>query len=67
MKNNESFEESPAPDEKSVREELEQVRRMILDTQANIVQVKADAMKDPSQAGALVHLKTILEIGRAHV
>ena len=44
-----------------MRAELELLHRMILDTQAEIVQVKEDALQDPNRAGELISLKIILE------
>ena len=47
--------------EKELRDELEQLHREILDTRAQIAQVKEDAVQDPRRAGELVNLKTILD------
>ena len=58
---NKSFENFYNSREKIVRAELELLHRMILDTQAEIVQVKEDALQDPNRAGELISLKIILE------
>ena len=58
---NRSFENFYNSREKTVRTELELLHRMMLDTQAEIVQVKEDALQDPSRAGELISLKIILE------
>ncbi|HUC31516.1 MAG TPA: hypothetical protein VMR99_02390 [Candidatus Paceibacterota bacterium] len=56
-----SFEHPPASEEKAIRDELELLHRRILDTEAEIAQVKEDAVKDPSRVRELVSLKTILD------
>jgi len=55
-----AFEKHPVPREKEIRAELEQLHRMILDTKAQIAQVKEDAVEDLGRVKELVSLNTIL-------
>jgi small-conductance mechanosensitive channel len=55
-----TFEKHPMSREKEIRTELEQIHRMMLDTKAQIAQVKEDATEDLSRVKELVSLNTIL-------
>jgi len=55
-----TFEKRPVSREKEIKTELERLYRMILDTKAQIAQVKEDATEDLSRVKELVPLNTIL-------
>jgi hypothetical protein len=55
-----TFEKHPVSREKEIRAELERLYRMILDTKAQIAQVKEDSTEDLSRVKELVSLHTIL-------
>ncbi len=57
--------ERPGLEERSAKEQLEELYRMIMDTQAEMAQIKADAVDEPSRARELVSLQRTLDALRA--
>ena len=56
-----AFEDPRPAHEKELREKLEETRRMIIDTKAEVAQVKEDAAHDLAQTKKLVSLKQTLD------
>ncbi len=59
--NENNIEGNRARQSESLKERLEEVRRMILDTQAEMAQVREDAVEKPDRARELVPLKRALD------
>jgi len=55
-----SFEQTPASHERSIRTRLERLHEMILDTKAEIAQVKEDAIQDPGRTKEIGFLTVAL-------
>jgi len=55
------FENNQSPEEGALRKQLEETRRTILDTKAEMAQAKADLKTNPSRASELEPLQRTLD------